>query len=290
MKRLQRYYRIAGVGYRISLPEDWAYSADGILSPYRVALLQPERTVDFFVVDALTPPSGTLIHQTGYRSCYRHGDGTICYEGSHDAPYMRLLRQGDHTEVQVLRTAIPYGITVNLTLTAMELPSDLIRRGGFLLHASYIRHGEDAILFTAPSGTGKSTQAALWEQLRGAQLINGDRAGVFVEPEGIYARGTPYCGSSGVNRNVRLRIKCIVSLSQAPVTSIVPLAGLQAFRRIWEGCTVNLWNRQEVTACTELVSRVVQSVPIFHLACTPDRTAVEALEQAIEKTVDFSHL
>lgn len=279
--RVQRYYRIAGVGYRISLPEQCVYPTDGILAPYRVEELEPARTVDFSVVDVLTPPSGTLMHQDAYHSYYRDGDGVICYEGSCLQPHMRLLRQGDHTHVQVLGTAIPYGITVNLAVTAMELPSDLIRRGGFLLHASYIRHGDSAILFTAPSGTGKSTQAALWEQFRGAQLINGDRAGVFVEPDGVFARGIPYCGSSGVNRNVCLRVKCIVSLSQAPVTSIAPLTGLRAFRQIWEGCTVNLWDRQAVMACSELVSQVVQRVPVFHLACTPDCSAVEALEQAI---------
>ncbi len=280
--RVQRYYRIAGVGYRISLPEEWAYPTDDFLEPYRVEELQPERTVDFSVVDALTPPSGTLMHQVSYRSYYRDGDGTICYEGDSCMPYLRLLRQGDHTDVQILSNAIPCGITVNLAITAMEIPSDMIRRGGFLLHASYIRHGDGAILFTAPSGTGKSTQAALWEQFRGAQLINGDRVGVFVEPEGVFARGIPYCGSSGVNRNVCLRVTCIVSLSQAPVTSIAPLTGLRAFRQVWEGCTVNLWDRQAVMTCSDLVSQAVQRVPVFHLACTPDQSAVEALEQAIE--------
>lgn len=46
--RVQRYYRIAGVGYRISLPEQCAYPTDGILAPYRVEELEPARTVDFF--------------------------------------------------------------------------------------------------------------------------------------------------------------------------------------------------------------------------------------------------
>mgnify|MGYP002512484484 CR=1 FL=1 len=157
----------------------------------------------------------------------------------------------------------------------------LLDFSGIQLHASAIAVDGKAYLFSAASGTGKSTQAALWEQFRGAQLINGDRAGVFVEPDGVFARGIPYCGSSGVNRNVCLRVKCIVSLSQAPVTSIAPLTGLRAFRQIWEGCTVNLWDRQAVMACSELVSQVVQRVPVFHLACTPDCSAVEALEQAI---------
>ena len=108
--RVQRYYRIAGVGYRISLPEQCVYPTDGILAPYRVEELEPARTVDFSVVDVLTPPSGTLMHQDAYHSYYRDGDGVICYEGSCLQPHMRLLRQGDHTHVQVLGTAIPYGI------------------------------------------------------------------------------------------------------------------------------------------------------------------------------------
>jgi hypothetical protein len=107
------------------------------------------------------------------------------------------------------------------------------------------------------------------------------RVGVFVQLDGVFACGISYCGSSGVNRNVCLPITGIVTLSQAPVTSIVPLTGLRAFRRIWEGCTVNLWDRQAVMTCSDLVSQAVQRVPVFHLACTPDRSAVVALEQAI---------
>jgi hypothetical protein len=279
--RVLRYYRIAGIGYRISLPAGWEHPQDYMLAPFRSEPFQPDRTVDFSVVEELTPPSGAALHKVNYLSCYRDGDKDIFYEGTGN-PYIRVQRQGSHTDAQVLRAAVPYYITVNLVITAMDLAPELIRRGGFLLHASYIRHGDGAILFTAPSGTGKSTQAALWERFRGAELINGDRAGVVWEQDGLYAQGVPYSGSSGVSKNIRLPIVCIVSLSQAPKTTIAPLTGVRAFRRIWEGCTVNLWDRQAVSRCTDLVSRVAREVPVFHLACTPDLSAVEALEQAIE--------
>lgn len=56
--RVQQYFRIAGVCYRISMPEDWAYPADGILSPYRVEELQPDRTVVFLWWMRCGPPPG----------------------------------------------------------------------------------------------------------------------------------------------------------------------------------------------------------------------------------------
>lgn len=52
----------------------------------------------------------------------------------------------------------------------------MLQKDSFILHSAYIRHRGRAILFSAPSGTGKSTQASLWAQYAGAEIINGDRA------------------------------------------------------------------------------------------------------------------
>jgi hypothetical protein len=103
------------------------------------------------------------------------------------------------------------------------------------------------------------------------------------EPTGVVVRGIPFCGSSGVCENESFPLEAIVYLSQAPKTEILPLRGVQAFRRVWEGCSVNVWNVEDVSTCTDAVLDVVQRVPVFHLACTPDETAVEALERELKK-------
>jgi hypothetical protein len=163
----------------------------------------------------------------------------------------------------------------------MEAEHKIVRKGGFLLHAAYIRHGEGAILFTAPSGTGKSTQAELWRSLRGAELINGDRAAVYSRENGVWVMGVPFSGSSGVAKNVSLPLKAIVYLAQSPLTSITSLSGFRAFRRLWEGCSVNVWNLDDVNTCTQNVMNAIGVVPVFYLACTPDESAVIALEKAL---------
>ena len=58
--------------------------------------------------------------------------------------------------------------------------------------ASFIRWQGRGILFSAPSGTGKSTQANLWVQHQGAEVINGDRAALRQVGGRWQAFGLPY--------------------------------------------------------------------------------------------------
>lgn len=159
----------------------------------------------------------------------------------------------------------------------------IVNAHGFLLHASFIAWHGRAILFTAPSGTGKSTQAELWRSLRGAQVINGDRVAVMCTKEGILASGVPCSGSSGISRNETLPLGAVVYLSQDEQTWIKRLTGRHAFARIWEGCCVNVWNREDMALCSDSVIHVAKTVPVWHLACRPDETAVETLEAALRR-------
>ena len=63
---------------------------------------------------------------------------------------------------------------VFVSLLALERRQ--IRHEAFVLHCAYITHEGKAILFSAPSETGKTTQGNLWEKYRGAKTVNGDRA------------------------------------------------------------------------------------------------------------------
>ena len=53
--------------------------------------------------------------------------------------------------------------------------------------------------------------------------------------------------------------------------------------KIWEGVSVNSWDKKDVEQVSQVVSEVVQEIPIFHLTCTPDESAVIALEEALNK-------
>jgi hypothetical protein len=282
---MERNYTIAGIRFRIRCPEEWMYRDEGVLAAYGSDDIEPDHTLNFSVVEELSAPEGECVHTQSDICVYRVGSSQIRYVGTGgddlSCMYMRIYRTGNRSEVQVKRKSILGHITSKVVLNALEAEHHIVMRGGFLLHASYICYNGRAILFTAPSGTGKSTQAELWCQMKGARLLNGDRAAVMREGTGVVVRGIPFAGSSGVFENESYPLAAIVYLSQAPETQIVRLSGVQAFRRVWEGCSVNTWNSKDVTACSETVLNVVQEIPVFHLACTPDETAVEALNKEL---------
>ena len=282
---VRRTYTICGIRFQVVCPEEWMYQDEGVLQAYRSHETTVDHMLEFSPVEELAPPEGICVYSQPDKQVYIHGDGQIRYTGSVDislsGAYMRIFRCGNTSLIQVKKSALLGHITAKLILNAMEMEHHIVQRGGFLLHASYIGWEGRAILFTAPSGVGKSTQAALWQELRNARLLNGDRAAVMVENGRVLVGGIPFSGSSGISENVSLPLAAIVYLSQAPQTRITRLSGVRAFRSIWEGCSINLWNREDVTACTESVLQTAGQIPVFHLACTPDASAVEALEQAL---------
>lgn len=286
---MERFYGFAGMTFRVTGTAEDMYDRDGVLAPFRTEATVWDHSLAFEVVTALPKPDGEEIFTSGHMRVFRCGDEQLTCVGSvaqsSDGAYMQVRRKGAHSRIQALRQSIPAGISPRLVLNALQAEHHLIQRGGFILHSSFIQWHDRAILFTAPSGTGKSTQAELWRTLRGAEIINGDRTAITPEPTGATAWGIPYCGTSGICRNAQLPIAAIVYLSQAPTTSIHRLDGLRAFRHIWEGCSVNVWDEDDVDQCVQTVMCVAEQVPVFHLACTPDETAVEALEKMLEMEV-----
>lgn len=277
----ERFYRLAGLRFRVR-SEAFAQE-QGILSKFVDKAGPWDVDCTICVVDRLSEPVGELCFQDSANQVFQSPEGMIRYKGSVatslQGAYIRIFRRGSHSEVQLKESAIPYGITHKVIVSCLEAVHYLTAAGGFLLHASWIRVGEKAVLFTGPSGVGKSTQAALWVEHRGAELINGDRAAVFPTEAGAQVRGIPYCGSSGVAENETMPLAAVVCLSQSPITTITALKGARAFQRLWQECCINIWNREDMEDCARWVSDVVSRIPIFHLACTPDLSAVLALEQ-----------
>ena len=115
-------------------------------------------------------------------------------------------------------------------------------------------------------------------------MLNGDRVAVFADDSGIpQVRGIPFAGSSGVCKNTAMPLTVIVCLSQAPETTISPLTGFRVFRSIWEGCSTVAMEREDAQRCVQTVMQVLEKIPVYHLACTPDESAVLALEQVLRK-------
>lgn len=279
---MKKYYCFAGITLEIDIPNKWMYEDDGILAPFRVDSVAEPYVFHFEMMPELLPPVGDCVVCTNALRIYEDGTryiGTV--EHTWEKAYAQVLRSDRIFRVLLRQSQFPGTVEPLTVLNVLGAERLVAQTGGFLFHSAYIEANGAAILFTAPSGTGKSTQAELWKKLRGAEIINGDRSAVMVEKGGVFVYGVPFSGSSDICKNKTLPLKAIVCLKQAPSTTIRRLHGAEAFMRMWEGCNVNIWDKNDVSAVSKAVEQVILNVPVFELACTPDESAVCAVEGAL---------
>lgn len=165
-------------------------------------------------------------------------------------------------------------------LNRISLENLLLRHQGLLLHAAFIKYDGKGILFTGPSGIGKSTQADLWKKHLGAEIINGDRA--ILRKEGSWtAYGSPYAGSSGIYRNEKAPLSAIVVLKQGKENILETLSGREAFAEVYPQLALCRWDKQFMEKATDLCLALLQNVPVYRLSCLPSESAVHCLQKGL---------
>lgn len=155
----------------------------------------------------------------------------------------------------------------------------LARRGVLLFHAAQIVTGGAGILFTAPSGTGKTTQSRLWNRCRDAKLVCNDRVLV----QGLRTSGFPYDGGDPVCCPDRHELSAIVCLGQAPQNTITRLRPSRAVARLIRTVLFEAWDPAARAFVSDALLRIAAEVPVYELDCTPDEDAVRCLEEQLKK-------
>lgn len=163
----------------------------------------------------------------------------------------------------------------------LSLEKHMIRKDSMILHSAYMCREGEAVLFSAPSETGKSTQAGLWEKYRGTRTINGDRSLLYKHEDGWYAHGWPICGSSEICHNEAYPIKAVVMLRQAKENSIRPLKGIEALKQIMSQITINYWDSSFQMKAMDMIEDLMGEVPVYELGCDISEQAVECLEKVL---------
>lgn len=153
----------------------------------------------------------------------------------------------------------------------------------FILHSSFIKYNNKAILFSAPSGTGKSTQADLWNKYENAEIINGDRAGIRKIGDEWTAYGLPFAGSSRIFKNKKAPISRIIILRQGKENKLKRLSPREAFIKIYSETTIHTWDKEFQENIINMITDLVQNVPVYLYECLPNEDAVKFLKQKIEE-------
>lgn len=156
---------------------------------------------------------------------------------------------------------------------------------GMLLHSSAVVMDGYAYLFSAPSGTGKSTHTTMWREAFGYDrvlMLNDDKPALRLENGRWFAYGTPWSGKTAQNINMRVPLGGICILTRGETNEIVPFSGTQAVLAVLEQ-TMRPASAEDRGKLLELISNLLDSVPIWKLKCTPTLDAARVSQKAMSE-------
>ncbi len=278
---------IAGISMSLYSSQKWM--AEKAFLPFEKRTDSPDYTVVFRETGVLPAFSETVIHED---SCYRvHPDGKGGYLRSFfDAPRDSTpyaVAEYDHSAGSIRIDYLAKGAhclsEIHNSFFHVGFEAVLAHRNRLCLHASCVETSFGGLLFSGPSGIGKSTQAALWQKHRGAVQINGDRPILSGDGGTWLAWGSPYAGSSHCHINKSCPVAAVVMLRQSETCTLERLRLPEAFRAVWSGLTIHSWDRTLVEKAFDLTMELAGTVPVYRFSCTPDAAAVEYLEQELRK-------
>ena len=246
----------------------------------------PEYTYYIEVTDHLPQPEGKVLARRPDLLVFQGETGESRFIGvkgteGYYACYQEVA--SDKARVLLARDRIQ-GLHIDPVFTSLlALERRLIARDSLIFHCAYMVYQGEDILFSAPSETGKTTQANLWEKYRGSRTVNGDRALLGKRKGRWTAQGWPVCGTSEVCHNEEFPIRAVVMLSQAKENQAQQLPPGRSFPLLYSQITVNKWNMKDHLHAIDLIQELAEGVPVFHLGCTISEEAVDCLEEALKK-------
>ena len=162
-----------------------------------------------------------------------------------------------------------------------KLAEFLFRHNVLMLHGSAIAVDGKGYLFTAKSGTGKSTHTRLWQQLLGdrAQMINDDKPFLRLE-EPILLCGAPWSGKHGLHSNISVPLAGICILEQGSEDRIRSITAEDALPMLLHQGYRPMDSAMDETY-RRLVTQLADSVPLWRMRCTKGPTAASTAFEAM---------
>lgn len=158
----------------------------------------------------------------------------------------------------------------------------LLNYNGCMLHSSAVVVDGYAYLFSADSGTGKSTHTGLWVKYFGekAYIINDDKPILrFIDGE-WYVYGTPWSGKTDLNVNEKAKLGAIVFLERSEENWIQPIDVKEAIPLFFNQTIRKMWRVEKLDLVLNYMEQILTNTPIYKMGCDiSDNAVVTAYEK-----------
>lgn len=152
----------------------------------------------------------------------------------------------------------------------------------FIIHSASILYKNKAWLFSASSGTGKSTHTSLWKNLYHTPCINGDLNLLAITKNHVEVRGIPWCGTSGISDNKTYPLGGIILLKQHPTDKIQPLTPAEKILYTMQRFISPAWSKEMVQKNRNAACFISKHAMITRLLCTKESSSAQLIHAEID--------
>ncbi len=242
--------------------------------------------------DALQKPQGRELLRNGSTSVVKLDDGRFALStvGKVSGKVLQntfFLPDYSAVDIELYSGRRRVGMTDTdweYVYTGAAFANRLAYLGGVVLHGSSIAYEGKGVVFSAPSGTGKSTHTALWQKKYSEKVtpINDDKPAIRFVDEQPYVYGTPWSGKTDKNHNISVPLHAVVFIERASQNSIRRLSPTEALLRINNETVRPFYDAGQGMRVLDCTQKLIETIPMYLLGCTISEDAVELVKRELQ--------
>lgn len=164
-----------------------------------------------------------------------------------------------------------------------KIAEKMIDYDTILFHGSAIAVDGMGYLFTARSGTGKSTHTRLWRELLGerAVMVNDDKPLIKLSENGIMVYGTPWDGKHRLSTNISVPLKAVCVLERSEENRIERVTADSVYNMLVQQ-VYRPQSPQKLLKTLQLIDVLSENAELYRLGCNTDISAAETAYNAMK--------
>jgi len=223
--------------------------------------------------NSIIPPKCEIIKKDSFRYFGENENYYINYDVLNENSYsalMEISKSGKEVHCSLYDVEDLGG--ASLSIRSFNMIGEVIKNivilyNGLCIHSSSLSYMNNGVIFSAPSGTGKSTHTRLWQKVfDGVEIINDDMP-IIRKIDGVWNLcGSPWSGKTEINTNKRVPLKAVVFLERGEKNEIEEIKAPECVFKII-GQTLLPTYKELTKAVMANIASLVESVPVYRLKC-----------------------
>ena len=239
--------------------------------------------IEFMIDVAMRIVAVKAMHESTRKYCAEY----LCYGNPHyvlEISPVDIKQENEHSARE--KTAEEHSMNeysdayLELAAVQRKICEKMVDYDTILMHGSVVAVDGVAYLFTAKSGTGKSTHTRFWREVFGerAVMVNDDKPLLKLTQDGVLACGTPWDGKHRLSSNVCLPLKVICILERGEANEISRISPQEALPMVFQ----QTYRPKNLGKYMEIIDKLAGRVEFYRLRCNMTPEAAQVAYEAMK--------